>query len=201
MSIAIAGTIQALQVVLQTVPIGTNLALLQLLWRIVSGSFVPSRGAIVPGLQLSGFSKDESRRSWTAMRYGVLRIDDLLTSWRSYVKGQGRWVGHDYEGYQPVAADITAFWRLRLKGWAGKYFNQLTNRLLGVASEITAGQAQRQWQAAHKFGNPACGRLIAGVGAGPLLQQHNGGDRRQGGDVPETFLGVVVQAAGVNSHP
>ena len=38
MSMAIEGTIQVLQVVLQTVPIGTNLALLQLLWSILSGS-------------------------------------------------------------------------------------------------------------------------------------------------------------------
>ena len=131
MSIAIEGTIQVLQVVLQTVPIGTNLALLQLLWSILNGSFLPSRGAIFPGLQLSGFTKDESRRSWAAMRHGVWRIDDLLSSWRTYVHRQGRWVAHDYEGYQPVAADITAFWRLRLKGWPGKYFNGLANRLLG----------------------------------------------------------------------
>ena len=131
MSIAIEGTIQVLQVVLQTVPIGTNLALLQLLWSILSGSFLPSRGAIFPGLQLSGFNEDESRRSWAAMRHGVWRIDDLLSSWRSYVQGEGQWVSHEYEGYRPVAADITAFWRLRLKGWAGKYFNGLANRLLG----------------------------------------------------------------------
>lgn len=143
MSIAIEGTIQALQVVLQTVPIGTNLALLQLLWSIVNGSFLLSRGAIFPGLQLNGFSKDESRRSWAAMRYGVWRIDDLLTSWGRYVQGEGRWVSHDYEGYQPVAADITAFWRLRLKGWTGRYFNGLANLLLGgVGFAIVAAVGQ-----------------------------------------------------------
>jgi hypothetical protein len=131
MSIAIEQTIQVLQVVLQTVPLGTNLALLQLLWSIVNGSFLPSRGAIFPGLQVSGFTKEESRRSWTALRHGVWRIDDLLSSWRGYVQGEGRWVAHEYEGYRPVAADITAFWRPRLKGWAGKYFNGLANRLLG----------------------------------------------------------------------
>jgi hypothetical protein len=131
MSIAITQTIQVVQVVLQTVPLGTNLALLQLLWSIVNGSFLPSRGGIFPGLQLSGFSQEESRRSWTALRHGVWRIDDLLRSWRGYVQGEGRWVAHDYEGYQPVTADITAFWRPRLKGWTGKYFHGLANRLLG----------------------------------------------------------------------
>jgi hypothetical protein len=131
MSIAIEQTIQALQIVLQPVPIGTNLALLHLLWSILNGSFLPSRGAIFPGLKLSGFAADESRRSWTAMRHGMWRIDDLLSSWRNYVQSQGQWEAHQYEGYRPVAADITAFWRLRLTGWAGKYFNGLANRLLG----------------------------------------------------------------------
>ena len=37
MSIAIAQTIQALQAVLQGVPAGTNLALLQLLWSMLNG--------------------------------------------------------------------------------------------------------------------------------------------------------------------
>ena len=78
MSIAIEGTIQVLQVVLQTVPIGTNLALLQLLWSIVSGSFLPSRGAIFPGLQLSGFNEVVTSKA---------RVDGLPTT----MKAIGRW--------------------------------------------------------------------------------------------------------------
>lgn len=143
MSIAIAQTIQVLQVVLQTVPVGTNLALLHLLWSILTGSFLPSRGAIFPGLKLSGFTADESRRSWTAMRHGVWRIDDLLASWRNYVQSQDRWQGHEYDGYRPVAIDITAFWRPKLKGKVGKYFNGLANRLLagvGLALIVEVGQ-------------------------------------------------------------
>ncbi|MFQ5419823.1 MAG: hypothetical protein ACE5EY_05615 [Anaerolineae bacterium] len=143
MSIAIEQTIHVLQVVLQTVPIGTNLALMHLLWSILNGSFLPSRGAIFPGLTLSGFAAAESRRSWAAMRHGVWRIDDLLSSWRHYVQSQGQWKAHEYEGYRPIAADITAFWRPRLKGWAGKYFNGLANRLLagvGFALVVEVGQ-------------------------------------------------------------
>lgn len=130
MSIAITQTIQALQMVLQGVPVGTNLALLHLLWSILNGSFLRSRGAIFPSLQFSNFSPEESRRSWAAMRYGVWRIEELLQSWRAYVKGQGVWQAHEYEGVRPIAADMTAFWRLRLKGWPGKYFNGIANRLL-----------------------------------------------------------------------
>ncbi len=131
MSIAIEQTIQVLQVVLQTVPVGTNLALLHLLWSILNGSFLPSRGAIFPGLKLSGFTAEESRRSWKAMRHGVWRIDDLLASWRNYVQSQEQWESHKYDGYRPVAIDITAFWRPKLKGKVGKYFHGLANRLLG----------------------------------------------------------------------
>lgn len=131
MSIAIEPTIHVLQVILQGVPVGTNLALLQLLWSMLNGSFLTSRGAIFSGMQASGFSPAEIRRGWAAMRYGIWRIDDLLSAWRQYVQEQGRWQAHEYEGYRPVAADITAFWRPRLKGWLGRYFNGIANRLLG----------------------------------------------------------------------
>lgn len=131
MSIAIEQTIQALQVVLQGVPVGTNLALLQLLWSMLNGSFLGSRGAIFPAMKASGFDDDEIRRGWAAMRYGIWRIDDLLIAWRNYVQAKGHWQIHEYEGYRPISADISAFWRFRLKGWAGRYFNGLANRLLG----------------------------------------------------------------------
>ena len=77
MSIAIEQTIQALKIVLQTVPVGTNLALIHLLWSILNGSFLPSRGAIFPGLQFSAFAEDDSRRSWAAMRYGRAHPQDM----------------------------------------------------------------------------------------------------------------------------
>jgi len=143
MSIAIEQTIQALQVILQGVPVGTNLALLQLLWSMVNGSFLTSRGAIFPAMKASGFTEEEIRRGWVAMRHGVWRIDELLSAWRNYVQEQGRWQGHEYEGYRPVAADITAFWRMRLKGWLGRYFNGIANRLLGgvgLAIVVEVGQ-------------------------------------------------------------
>ena len=147
MSIAIAETIQALQVVLQTVPVGTNLALLHLLWSILNGSFLSSRGAIFPGMQLTGFSEEESRRSWAALRYGVWRIEELIAAWRHDVLTTGRWQVQEYEGYRPVAADITAFWRPRLKGWTGRFFHGIANRLLlgvGLGLVVDVGQVDGQ---------------------------------------------------------
>ena len=94
MPIAIEQTLQALQIIVQSVPVGTNLALLHLMWTILNGSFLGSRGAIFPALQESGFSVEEIRRSWQAMRYGAWCIDDLLKSWRDYVQQQGEWQVH-----------------------------------------------------------------------------------------------------------
>ena len=147
MPTAIEQTLQALQIIVQSVPVGTNLALLHLMWSILNGSFLGSRGAVFPALQESGFSPEEIRRSWQAMRYGAWKIDNLLDSWHSYVQQQGEWQAHEYEGYRPLAVDLTAFWRLRLKGWMGKYFNGMANRMLkgiGFALVVEVGQLAGQ---------------------------------------------------------
>lgn len=96
MPIVIEQTIQALQAVVQGVPVGTNLALLHLMWAILNGSFLGSRGAIFPALQASGFGEQESRRSWQALRYGAWDIGQLLEAWRAYVHQQGDWHPHRY---------------------------------------------------------------------------------------------------------
>ncbi len=101
-------TLQALQAVVQSVPVGTNLALLQLMWGILNGSFLGSRGAIFPALQESDFSPEEIRRSWQAMLRRAWGIDDLLGAWHSLVQEQGAWQAHEYEGYRPLAVDLTA---------------------------------------------------------------------------------------------
>ena len=147
MPIVIEQAIQALQATVEGVPVGTNLALLHLMWAILNGSFLGSRGAIFPALQASGFCEQEIRRSWQAMRYGAWNIGLLLEAWRAYVHQQGEWQAHQYEGYRPVAVDLTGFWRLRLKGWTGKYFNGLARRMIkgiGFALVVEVGQLAGQ---------------------------------------------------------
>ncbi len=123
MSIAISQTIHVLQILVQIVPMGTNLALLQLMWTILNGSFLQSRGAIFPALQANGFTAQESHRIWAAFRHGVWQINTFINRWRSYVLSEGQWVSHHYEEYRPVAVDWTAIWRFKLQGWSGKLFN------------------------------------------------------------------------------
>ena len=50
MSSASRSTIQALEFIVKTLPVGTNLALLHVLWALLSGAFLSSRGAMFPAL-------------------------------------------------------------------------------------------------------------------------------------------------------
>lgn len=134
MLIAVENTIQALQAVVQGVPVGTNLALLQLMWVMLQGRLLASRGAIFPALIAGGFSWTVARRCWAAMRYGVWESAELIEAWARYVEREGQWQEHRHDGYRGVAVDVTAFWRPRLKGWLGKHFHNLAGRALPAVS-------------------------------------------------------------------
>jgi hypothetical protein len=96
----------------------------------LSGAFLRSRGAVFSALQLAGFAAAQIRCCGQALRGGAWHIADLVQAWRSYVLRQGQWQPHRYEGYSPVAVDLTAFWRPRLKGLVGKFFHRIANRAL-----------------------------------------------------------------------
>src|SRR5512133_2759529 len=108
-------TINVLSQLIQALPVGTNLALLHFLWMMVSGALLPSRGALFPALKSIGLSDAATRRAWVAFRKGAWQMPAILALWREQVLGQGDWQPHRYEGYQPVAVDVTAFWRPELQ--------------------------------------------------------------------------------------
>jgi hypothetical protein len=139
--------LQVLEYLVKVVPVGTNRALLQLMWAIVSGAFLPSRGAVHSALQQAGFAVGEIRRSWQALRYGVWSNEELLCRWRRWVRSETNWQPNQYEGWQPLAIDMTTFWRPRLQGWVGRGYHQLAQRLLpgvvfGVVVQV--GNVARQ---------------------------------------------------------
>jgi len=147
MSTASQVTIQALEYVVKTLPIGTNLALLHLLWALLSGAFLHSRGAVFPALQTLGLSAVQMRRSSQAVREGAWSSDELVTRWRAWVATHSSWQPHSYAGYQPLAVDITAFWRPHLQGWLGKFFNHVANRAIsgiGFALVVQVGHTGAQ---------------------------------------------------------
>ena len=48
-------------------PVGTNLGMVQLLWMLVSGPLLATRGAVIPGLSACGLSRRAVRRAWGAL--------------------------------------------------------------------------------------------------------------------------------------
>lgn len=130
MLIAVEITIQAMTFVVQTVPIGTNLGLLSILWVMLNGSFLRSRGAILPALHLSGLDAQGIRRSWAALRYGNWNVNEMLENWQVYVASQNQWRVRRYEHLQVLSVDITGFWRPRLQGWLGKHYHHVAQKAL-----------------------------------------------------------------------
>jgi len=125
-------------------PKGTNLALLQFLWMLVSGALLPQRGALFPALKASGLSDAATRRAWAAFRGGVWQTAVLLRLWQGHIQGLPGWHERRHEGYRVVTADVTAFWRPTLKKCPSKHYHPMANRALpavifgivGVVGEI-----------------------------------------------------------------
>lgn len=97
-------------------PVGTNLGLLHLLWMLVSGRLLAARGAVIPGLDACGLSRQAVRRAWAALGRGDWTSERLLALWAQLVRREGHWQPQTHDGYQPVPVDVTAFWRPRLRG-------------------------------------------------------------------------------------
>lgn len=141
-------TIATLIILLQSLPVGTNLAMLNFMWMLVSGELLPNRGAMFPGLKATGLSNRAIRRAWVAFRRGAWNMPELLRSWRSYVKGLPGWKEHRYEGYLPVPADVTAFWRPALRNCPSKHYYPGARRALpavifGITGEVGELNGQR----------------------------------------------------------
>lgn len=129
-------------------PVGTNLGLLCLLWMLVSGQLLRTRGAVLPGLSLLGLSAAAVRRSWAALGRGRWSSERLLGSWAAVVKAEGAWQAHVHGGYRPVAADITGYWRPRLRDCPTKHYHAVAGKALpaiplGLVARIGSVGGQR----------------------------------------------------------
>ena len=123
-------TISVLDDLLEGLPIGTNLAMMHAFWALLSGQLLPSRGAIFPALKAIGLEDDGVRRGWTAVNSGVWHTPTLIAQWSQHVEGLPEWQRHEYEGYKPVVADGTAFWRPTLKNCPSQHYHPAAGRAL-----------------------------------------------------------------------
>jgi hypothetical protein len=114
----------------------------------ISGSLLPSRGALFPALQAMGLLPAAIRRAWAAFRYGAWDIADLLAAWEEYVTQQGLWQEHEYDGYRPKAIDLTGYWRPALHGLKTKHYyppagKALPAVVLAISARVGSVNGQR----------------------------------------------------------
>src|SRR5919197_1199893 len=128
---------------LADVPVGTNRGLFWLLWALISGRFLLSRGAVFPALADGGLPTDAVRRSGAALAYGRWAIETLVRAWHQVVQQEGRWHAHTDEGFRPVACDLVGFFRPRLSGCVGKHYQSGADKALPaiVFAVVTAGDS------------------------------------------------------------
>ena len=104
-----------LSCVVQPVPVGTNLGLFYLLWRLLSGRLLLSRGAVIPGLAALGLAEAAVRRAWAALASGKWPAAPWLEAWEPCVQHAKVVHAHAYRGYRPVACDLVGCFRPRLR--------------------------------------------------------------------------------------
>ena len=75
-------------------PVGPTLGLCWLLWALISGRFLRSRGAVFPARVAGGLPAAAVHRSGAALAYGRWAIQTLVPAWHHRVEQEGRWRAH-----------------------------------------------------------------------------------------------------------
>jgi hypothetical protein len=130
------------------VPVGTNRGLVLLLWMLLTGRLLTTRGAVIPGLSALGLPPASVRRSWAALGQGAWTADRLLTNWQAWVAQEGVWQPHTVGGYHPVAGDTTGFWRPHLQGCPTQHYSAAAGKALpaiplGILARVGSAHGQR----------------------------------------------------------
>src|SRR3989442_12219210 len=84
-----------------TLPIGTNLGLLHLLWMLVSGQLLATRGAVIPGLSACGLPERAVRRAGAALGHGDWAGPAFVAPRAALVAAEGPWHAPQHCGHPP----------------------------------------------------------------------------------------------------
>ncbi len=113
---------EVLSALVLDLPLGTNLGLFHILWTLISGRLLQTRGALIPALTATGLEPAAVRRAWAAFADGAWEVSRLITALQALVRREGRWQPQRSGGYRVVAVDTVGFFRPRLKDCATKHF-------------------------------------------------------------------------------
>lgn len=150
-------------------PVGTNLGLLHLLWMLLSGQLLASRGAIIPGLSATGLVAAAVRRAWATVGLRSWTIEQVLERLLLAVDREGEWQPHTHEGYHPLAVDVTGFWRPRLQGCPTTHYSAVAGKALpaiplGVVARVGSVHG-------HRLGVPVA--IVRAEPSDPSPSAHN----------------------------
>lgn len=134
-------------------PIGTNLGLLRVLWALVSGQLLGTRGALIPALANIGLSDTEVRQAWSAFAKGRWETHRLVKNWAEQVRQEGHWESSQYGGYRVKALDLMGFFRPCLQHCPTTHYDAAAGKALKAIPLGIVGDVGRI--GAHRFTLPS----------------------------------------------
>lgn len=154
-----------LATLLHKLPIGTNLALAQLLFVVMAGYLIQSRGALLPALLAAGLDPKQSCRAMGALREGAWSINPLLQRLSQLIQDQNQAQPVRIGPWRPLLLDWLGFFRPRQAGCFSKHFDSQAGKALAA---IELGMIAEPLQAAkRRF--PSLRALVRGGATSTLL--------------------------------
>jgi len=126
----IARTASFLARLVQRLPIGTNLALAHLLFTLLAGHLLGSRGALFPALSAAGLDPQQTCRAVAALREGTWSIPPLLERLHHLITKEKQAPPVRIGTWQPLLLDWVGFFRPRLTDCTSKHFDSRAGKAL-----------------------------------------------------------------------
>jgi len=111
-------------------PVGTTLGMAHLLWTLLSGQLLQSRGALFPALSQAGLSAREARQAEAALRGGRWKMQHLLTRLAWIIQRERRATRVEIAALRPLLIDWVGFFRPRLTDCTSKHFDSRAGKAL-----------------------------------------------------------------------
>jgi hypothetical protein len=101
-----------------------------LLFTLLAGHLLSSRGALFPALAATGLQEAQVRAAEAALRQGKWNLDRLLERFAWLTRREGGAQSHRIEGWQPLPIDWVGFFRPRLFGCLTKHYSSQAQKAL-----------------------------------------------------------------------